>query len=94
MRSRRHGLAQERHTLGIGAAGPSATAWTGADRVADFFTIKGVVETLLAALNVTDYRFVPGAIPHFTPGAALCWKWASPTRNPRARQERQMRPMG
>lgn len=62
------GLPQERHTLGIGASGPSATAWTGDVRVADFFTIKGIAESILATLKVAEYRFVPGVHPTFHPG--------------------------
>ncbi|HKT40338.1 MAG TPA: phenylalanine--tRNA ligase subunit beta, partial [Ktedonobacterales bacterium] len=62
------GLPQERHTLGVGAAGPMATSWTGDVRVADFFAIKGIAELLLATLKVADYRFVPGAHPTFHPG--------------------------
>lgn len=62
------GLPQERHTLGVGASGPMATAWTGDVRVADFFAIKGIAELVLATLKVTDYRFVPGAHPTFHPG--------------------------
>ncbi|HEX5157212.1 MAG TPA: phenylalanine--tRNA ligase subunit beta [Ktedonobacterales bacterium] len=62
------GLPQERHTLGVGAAGPMATAWTGAVRTADFFEIKGIAELLLATLKVADYRFVPSAHPTFHPG--------------------------
>ena len=81
------GLPQERHTLGIGAAGPLATAWTGDVRVADFFTIKGVVESLLAALNVTDYRFVPGAHPTFHPGRCAVLEVGVPDAEPARRQE-------
>jgi phenylalanyl-tRNA synthetase beta chain len=62
------GLAQERHTLGIAAAGPAATAWSGDVRTADFFTVKGIVELLLKTLKIVDYRFVPGAHPTFHPG--------------------------
>ena len=62
------GLAQERHTLGIAAAGPAATAWSGDARAADFFTLKGIVELLLKTLKIVDYRFVPGAHPTFHPG--------------------------
>jgi phenylalanyl-tRNA synthetase beta chain len=62
------GLPQERNTLGIGATGSMVTAWLGSARVADFFTIKGTIELILATLKVTDYRFVPGAHPTFHPG--------------------------
>ncbi|HEX5440433.1 MAG TPA: phenylalanine--tRNA ligase subunit beta [Ktedonobacterales bacterium] len=62
------GLPQERQTLGVGATGPMATAWTGDVRTADFFAIKGIAELLLTTLKVADYRFVPGAHPTFHPG--------------------------
>jgi phenylalanyl-tRNA synthetase beta chain len=62
------GLPQERHTLGVGATGPLATAWTGDVRTADFFAIKGIAELVLATLKLADYRFVPSAHPTFHPG--------------------------
>ncbi|HEY1389268.1 MAG TPA: phenylalanine--tRNA ligase subunit beta [Ktedonobacterales bacterium] len=62
------GLPQERNTLGVGATGPMATAWTGDVRIADVFAIKGIAELLLATLKVADYRFVPGEHPTFHPG--------------------------
>lgn len=62
------GLPHERHTLGIGAAGTSASAWSGDVRVADFFTVKGIAELILSTLKVTDYRFVHGLHPTFHPG--------------------------
>jgi phenylalanyl-tRNA synthetase beta chain len=64
----RAGLPQERHTLAVGATGPAATAWTGDVRTADFFTIKGIAELLVATLKVAAYRFVPSAHPTFHPG--------------------------
>jgi phenylalanyl-tRNA synthetase beta chain len=62
------GLPQERPTLAIGATGPAATAWSGDVRVADFFSIKGIVELILTSLKISDYRFVPSAHPTFHPG--------------------------
>lgn len=62
------GLPQERHTLGIGASGPAATAWSGDVRVADFFSLKGVAESILSTLKVSEYRFIPGSHPTFHPG--------------------------
>jgi phenylalanyl-tRNA synthetase beta chain len=76
------GLPQERHTLGIGAAGPLAAAWTGDIRGADFFAIKGVVESLLVSLNVIDYRFVPGAHPTFHPGRCAVLEVGIPDAEP------------
>ncbi|HEU4782679.1 MAG TPA: phenylalanine--tRNA ligase subunit beta, partial [Ktedonobacterales bacterium] len=72
------GLPQERHTLGVGATGPIATAWTGDVRTADFFTIKGIAELLLATLKVAAYRFVPGAHPTFHPGRCAILEVGAP----------------
>ena len=72
------GLARERHTLGIGATGPAATAWSGDVRVADFYAIKGIVELLLRTLKVPAYRFVPGAHPTFHPGRCAILEVAVP----------------
>lgn len=62
------GLAQERPSLGIAATGPAALSWRGPVREADFYSVKGVVETLLATLKVDHYRFVPTQHPSFHPG--------------------------
>ena len=72
------GLPQERHTLGVGAAGPVATAWTGDVRDTDFFAIKGIAELLLATLKVSSYRFVPGAHPTFHPGRCAILEVGAP----------------
>lgn len=62
------GLAQERRTLGIALAGPLALSWLDAGHAADFFDLKGVIETLLAGLKVAAYRFTPTRHPTFHPG--------------------------
>jgi len=62
------GLAQERRTLGAVLTGPAGTGWASAARDADFFDLKGVVETMLDALQVGGYRFTPARHPTFHPG--------------------------
>jgi phenylalanyl-tRNA synthetase beta chain len=62
------GLAQERRTLGAVLTGPAGTGWASAERDADFFDLKGVVETMLDALQVGGYRFTPARHPTFHPG--------------------------
>ena len=64
------GLAQERRTLGVVLTGPAATGWANAERDADFYDLKGVTETMLDALQIGGYRFVPGA-PSDVPSGAL-----------------------
>ncbi|HEX8034539.1 MAG TPA: hypothetical protein VF510_11860, partial [Ktedonobacterales bacterium] len=61
------GLADERRTLAIALSGPLAHSWLG-ERDADFFDLKGIVETLLNSLHVSSYRFVPAQHPTFHPG--------------------------
>ncbi len=62
------GLAEERRTLGIVLSGPAEISWAGAARDADFYDLKGVVESLLAALKVSRYRFTAIQHPTFHPG--------------------------
>jgi phenylalanyl-tRNA synthetase beta chain len=61
-------MVDERRTLGVGLLGPLAPHWDGAAAPADFYSAKGVAETLLAALKITGYRFVPVQHPSFHPG--------------------------
>ncbi|MCL4516614.1 MAG: phenylalanine--tRNA ligase subunit beta [Firmicutes bacterium] len=49
------GLSQEPH-------------WDRPDRKVDFYDLKGVLETLLEDLGVSDYHFAPGTDPTFHPG--------------------------
>ncbi|MGZ3584098.1 MAG: phenylalanine--tRNA ligase subunit beta [Ktedonobacterales bacterium] len=63
------GLADERRTLAIALSGPLAQSWLG-ERDADFFDLKGIVETLLNSLHVSSYRFIPAQHPTFHPGRA------------------------
>jgi phenylalanyl-tRNA synthetase beta chain len=63
-------LPAEPRRLAIGMAGPGAPAsWGGVDRGrTDFFTLKGVVEALLAGLHVRETSFEPVEHPTFAPG--------------------------
>jgi phenylalanyl-tRNA synthetase beta chain len=61
-------MVDERRTLGVGLLGPLGQYWDGAATPADFYSVKGVAETLLAALKITGYRFVPVRHPAFHPG--------------------------
>ena len=61
------GIAEERRTLAIALSGPLTQSWLG-ERDADFFDIKGIVETLLGSLHVSSYRFTPARHPTFHPG--------------------------
>ncbi len=62
------GLAEERRTLGIALTGPLTESWLEHGRDADFYDLKGVVETLLDGLKVAAYRFTPARQATFHPG--------------------------
>ncbi|HWS82930.1 MAG TPA: phenylalanine--tRNA ligase subunit beta [Ktedonobacteraceae bacterium] len=62
-------LPDERRTVGIALCGPAETSWiTELRRPAHFYDLKGIVETLLAGLNIRRYRFTPTQHPTFHPG--------------------------
>jgi phenylalanyl-tRNA synthetase beta chain len=61
-------LAEERRSVGVALLGPAALAWDAPARPADFYDVKGIAETLLQALKVRDYRFVPVHHPTFHSG--------------------------
>jgi phenylalanyl-tRNA synthetase beta chain len=62
-------LPDERRTVGIALSGPAETSWIPElARPADFYDLKGFVETLLAGLNIRSYRFTPTQHPTFHPG--------------------------
>ncbi len=63
-----NGLPQERRSLGVALMGPAAQSWDAPPRPADFYDLKGVAETLLGALKIGAYRFVPVRHPTFHPG--------------------------
>jgi phenylalanyl-tRNA synthetase beta chain len=59
----------ERRSVGIVLCGPAEVSWLAEmARPADFYDLKGVVETLLDRLHVTRYRFTPTQHPTFHPG--------------------------
>jgi len=68
-------LPHEPEALGVVLAGPlGAEHWTGAQRPTDFFTLKGVVESLLATLGLRGEFVPPGEaaarFPYLHPGKA------------------------
>ncbi|HVB61189.1 MAG TPA: phenylalanine--tRNA ligase subunit beta [Ktedonobacteraceae bacterium] len=67
--SERGALPDERRSVGIALCGPADISWL-ADlaRPADFYDLKGMVETLLAGLHITRYRFTTTQHPTFHPG--------------------------
>jgi phenylalanyl-tRNA synthetase beta chain len=59
----------ERRTVSVALSGPAEISWHGElMRPADFYDLKGVVESLLARLNIKQYRFTPTQHPTFHPG--------------------------
>ncbi|MEZ5126127.1 MAG: phenylalanine--tRNA ligase subunit beta [Thermoleophilia bacterium] len=75
-------LPHELEAVGMVVTGPArAHAWTGAARTADFYTLKGVVEALLAALDL-DGRYEllgesAGCYPYLHPGKSAVVSAAS-----------------
>ena len=64
-----HNLPDERRSVGIALCGPAGISWIAElARPADYYDLKGVVETLLTALHITSYRFTPTQHPTFHPG--------------------------
>jgi len=64
-----HTLPNERRSVGITLCGPAEVSWI-ADlaRPANFYDLKGIVESLLQGLHITSYRFTPMQHPTFHPG--------------------------
>ncbi len=63
------GLPDERRSVGIALCGPAEISWfSELARPADFYDLKGAVETLLGGLKITNYRFTPTQHPTFHPG--------------------------
>jgi phenylalanyl-tRNA synthetase beta chain len=63
------GLPDERRSVGIALCGPAEISWFGElARPADFYDLKGAVETLLGGLKITNHRFTPTQHPTFHPG--------------------------
>ncbi|WP_069804474.1 phenylalanine--tRNA ligase subunit beta [Thermogemmatispora onikobensis] len=62
-------LPEERHCVGIALSGPAAISWVPElARPADFYDLKGLVETLLERLHIKRYRFSAAQHPTFHPG--------------------------
>jgi phenylalanyl-tRNA synthetase beta chain len=62
-------LPDERRSVDIAISGPAEISWFAElSRPADFYDLKGVVETLLAALHISRYRFTSTQHPTFHPG--------------------------
>jgi phenylalanyl-tRNA synthetase beta chain len=59
----------ERRTVGIALCGPAENTWhPDLARPADFYDLKGLVETLLEGLHIREYRFTQSQHPTFHPG--------------------------
>jgi phenylalanyl-tRNA synthetase beta chain len=62
-------LPDERRSVGMALCGPAEISWLPElARPADFYDLKGVVETLLQGLHIRRYRFTPTQHPTFHPG--------------------------
>jgi phenylalanyl-tRNA synthetase beta chain len=64
-----HHLPDERRSVGIALCGPAEISWIAElSRPADFYDLKGIVETLLDTLHIKGYRFTRTQHPTFHPG--------------------------
>lgn len=64
-----HHQPEERRSVGIALCGPAEISWLQElSGPADFYDLKGIVETLLNGLHITGYRFTPTQHPTFHPG--------------------------
>lgn len=54
----------ERRNLSIAITGQAFSSWAGASREANFFELKGIVETLITELGVTGVSYAPGKRPY------------------------------
>lgn len=62
-------LPEERRSIGIALSGPAEISWLPAlAQPADFYDLKGIIETLLTRLRIPRYRFTPTQHPTFHPG--------------------------
>jgi phenylalanyl-tRNA synthetase beta chain len=62
-------LPEERRCAGLALCGPAAISWVPElARPADFYDLKGIVETLLERLHIRRYRFSAAQHPTFHPG--------------------------
>ena len=66
---KRSELPDERRTVGFAISGPAAISWVPElSRPADFYDLRGIVETLLEGLKIRHYRFTPTLHPTYHPG--------------------------
>lgn len=66
---KRNELPDERRTVGFAISGPAAISWVpDLSRSADFYDLRGIVETLLEGLKIRNYRFTPTQHPTYHPG--------------------------
>lgn len=74
-----HEQPDERRTVGIALCGPASVSWhPELAREADFFDLKGVVETLVDRLHIKRYRITPTQHPTFHPGRCARLEVARP----------------
>nr|BBH93865.1 phenylalanine--tRNA ligase beta subunit [Thermogemmatispora argillosa] len=72
-------LPEERRCVGIALCGPAAISWVPElARPADFYDLKGIVETLLERLHIKRYRFTAAQHPTFHPGRCAVLEVARP----------------
>lgn len=71
-------LPDERRSVSIALCGPAKVSWTpDVARPADFYDLKGTLETLLDSLKIRRYRFTPTQHPTFHPGRCALLELAS-----------------
>ncbi len=64
-----HKQPDERRSVGIALCGPAEISWIpDLARPANYYDLKGAVETLLNGLHISNYRFTPTQHPTFHPG--------------------------
>ena len=71
-------LPDERRSVSIALCGPARISWVpDLSRPADFYDLKGILETLLESLKIRHYRFTPTQHPTFHPGRCALLELAS-----------------
>ncbi|MCJ7667110.1 MAG: phenylalanine--tRNA ligase subunit beta [Anaerolineae bacterium] len=60
-------LPRERNTLALALAGGKEKSIWGEGEVIDFYSLKGMIETLLREMGIKEYDFVPALHPSFSP---------------------------
>lgn len=64
-------LPREPLTLTVALSGKTGQSWQGGAQNIDFYTLKGVLETLLQNLGLGDYRWEKAALPFLHPHQAI-----------------------